>query len=246
MYWKDEERSGQYTVSGVFFPTVASPSAPLDILFSYENYLEQNKWLLNWSTYSTSTFVVLNQGTQVDQLNNDISNFIKSKDEWVHADFSLKPYSDQGYHFVSSQDYIEIVLAVVLCIIIITCINFINLSMVKSFMKEREADFKKIFESRRQLAFQHIGELVLMTVVSLSVAVLIAWAASPILNTFMTQGVHLNLDTIFMVSALSVTVFTGFSILINEQNKFGNGNSNEKRTHESKYFFPVGKISYRY
>ena len=230
--WNDEKLSGQYTVAGVFFPTATSPSAPIDLLFSYDNYREINEGILNWNNYTSSTFVLLNEGTNVAQLNNQISSFIRSKDKWAQSDFFMMPYSDNGYEFIQSQNYTKIILAIAVCIMIIVCINFIHLSMVKSFMREREADLKKIFESRRQLAFQHIGELVLMTVISLTLAVLIGWAISPILNFFMAK--EFNLDTIFMVSALSITLFIGFSILLNIKNQLENRNSSDKRTFESK------------
>ena len=74
----------------------------------------------------------------------------------------------------------------------------------------------------------------LMTVISLTLAVLIGWAISPILNFFMAKEFNLNLDTIFMVSALSITLFIGFSILLNIKNQLENRNSSDKRTFESK------------
>ncbi|WP_349527890.1 ABC transporter permease [Reichenbachiella sp. MALMAid0571] len=233
--WKDEQLSGQYTISGVFFSTPTSPSVPIDLLFSYENYLEKNQWLLNWSNYTSSTFVVLNEGANVGRLNDKISNFIRSKDKWTDADFFLKPYSDNGYQFVKQPDYIKIILAIAVCIVIIACINFINLSMVKSFMREREADLKKIFESRRQLVFQYIGELVLVTTISLPVAVLIIWGISFMMGGLTSKGMGLNLDTIFIVSAFSVALFIGFSILLNEQNQFKKGNSGDERLHKSRF-----------
>lgn len=231
--WNDEKLSEQYTVSGVFFPTASSPSAPVDLLFSYENYREQNELILNWNNYTSSTFVVLNAGTDVAQLSHQISNYIRSKNKLMDSDFFIMPYSDKGYYLTQSQDYIKDILAIALCIMIIVCINFINLSMIKSFMKEREADIKKIFESRRQLVFQHLGELVFLTFISLPVAVLIGWAISPLLKSFMRHGFNLNLDTIFMVSALSVALFMVFSMLLNEKSQYIGRNTGSERPFKS-------------
>lgn len=231
--WNDEKLSELYTVSGVFFPSASSPSAPVDLLFSYENYREQNELILNWNNYTSSTFVVLNEGTDVAQLSHQISNYIRSKNKLMESDFFIMPYSDKGYELTQSQEYIKDILAIALCIMIIVCINFINLSMIKSFMKEREADIKKIFESRRQLVFQHLGELVFVTFISLPVAVLIGWALSPVLNSFMTHGFNLNLDTIFMVSALSVALFMVFSMLLNERRQYIERNTGSERPFKS-------------
>jgi len=232
--WKNEKLSEQYTVSGVFFPTASSPSAPVDLLFSYENYREQNEMILNWNNYTSSTFVVLNEGTDVAHLSHQISNYVRSKNKLMESDFFIMPYSDMGYELTQSQDYLKDILAIAVCIMIIVCINFINLSMIKSFMKEREADFKKIFESRRQLVFQHLGELVFVTFISLPVAVLIGWALSPFLKSFMTHGFNLNLDTIFMVSALSVALFMVFSMLLNERSQYIERNTGSERSFKSK------------
>ena len=90
--WKNERYGGAYTVIGIFsIPSFNCASEfQFDILFSFESFLKDNDCYLKWNKYTASTFVHLKRGTNIDQFNTKIRDFLKSKDQNLHNTLFVK------------------------------------------------------------------------------------------------------------------------------------------------------------
>jgi putative ABC transport system permease protein len=92
-----------------------------------------------------------------------------------------------------SIQYVYIFGAVALFILIIACINFMNLSTARSAGRAREVGIRKVLGSgKKELIAQFLSESTLMAWMALVLAVLIAWAALPLFNSVSTKSMHIS------------------------------------------------------
>lgn len=109
----------------------------------------------------------------------------------------------------SSIIYIYVFIAVEVMILIIACVNFINLFTTQALKRMKEVGIRKILGAKkRQLIFQFIGEAFLLTFFAAVVAVIIYQAALPFYNSI--AGKHIELLDLFSFSNLFI--FTGIIV----------------------------------
>ena len=139
-----------------------------------------------WGSNMVSTYVVLKKGTNAEAFNSKIKDFRKAKIKSLYAgdeiykyegDLFIQKYSDRYLHnnFVNGVqsggriEYVKLFSIIAIFILIIACINFMNLSTAKASRRMKEVGIKKVVgASRSSLVFQYIGESMLMAFTSLS------------------------------------------------------------------------------
>ncbi len=109
--------------------------------------------------------------------------------------------------------YVIIFAAIALFILLIACINFMNLSTARSANRAREVGLRKVFGSfRRNLVGQFLAESTLMSLAALLLAIALAALALPLFNSF--SGKELAVDSLFRIPIIAgmllLIVFTGF------------------------------------
>jgi hypothetical protein len=108
-------------------------------------------------------------------------------------------------------EYIRLFSWVALAILLMACINFMNLSTARSLKRAREVGIRKIMGGRRsQLISQFLGESLLTAALALGLAVMLAEAVLPLFNALF--GEHLRIDYAnprFWAAAAGVTLLTG-------------------------------------
>ena len=143
-------------------------------------------------------------------------------DGYEHYDFYLQ--SLDRVHLYSMQDYgtaevnagditrCYMLLLVGLLVLLIACINYVNLITARSASRLREVGLRKVLGATRlQLMGQFLGESLLMVLLAGVLAVLFAADALPFFNEFMDVNLHLtNAGSVFVVvSSLCVLLGTG-------------------------------------
>src|SRR6185295_15938998 len=87
--------------------------------------------------------------------------------------------------------YIYIYSGVALFILLLACINFMNLSTAHSSTRAKEVGIRKVLGAgRRSLIIQFLLESILITLFAAFAAVLLAWALLPVFNQL--SGKHLS------------------------------------------------------
>jgi putative ABC transport system permease protein len=229
--WKREKFSfnfsGSYLVSGIFEKIPTNSTCHFDLIFSYGLFFE--KWgegMKKWTNQNPFTFLVLREGTNVEQFNNKIADFIKSKDSNAISTLFIRQYSakylydkyENGVQAGGRIIYVRLFSVIALFILIIACINFMNLSTAQATRKMKEVGVKKtVGASRMTLILQYLGGSVLVAFLSLFIAIVLVEFLLPqfneitgkhlSLNPFLSQG-RLNLSFIFVI--IGITLFTGF------------------------------------
>jgi putative ABC transport system permease protein len=229
--WKREifffNFSGSYLVSGIFETPPSNSTCHFDLIFSYELFFEKwGKGMKKWTNQNPLTFLVLKEGTNVESFNKKIKDFIKSKDSNAISTLFIRRYSDKylydkyenGVQAGGRIMYVRLFSVIALFILVIACINFMNLSTAQASMKLKEVGVKKtVGASRTVLILQYLGGSILMAFLSLFVAIVLVEFLLPqfneitgkhlSLNPFLSQG-RLNLN--FMFAILGITLLAGF------------------------------------
>jgi len=125
----------------------------------------------------------------------------------LHSDLDseLEPNSDIRYVYIFS--------AIAFFILVIACINFMNLSTARSASRAREVGIRKVVGSlRSQLVRQFLTESVVLGILALAVAVLLVAVVLPHFNNLAGKELRLSALTqpMFIVSLLAIIVFVGF------------------------------------
>ena len=110
-------------------------------------------------------------------------------------DFEIRPNSDEAYVYIFS--------AIALFILIIACINFMNLTTARSTQRAREVGVRKVVgASRSQLVSQFLGESVLLTGLAMLLAVALVELALPFVSAFLEKPLAFSLTSPALLGVL--------------------------------------------
>ncbi len=231
---------GDFTVTGILKdqPKTSNDKLQFDFLTTTypqpsEKYPENrwrirvwDEWPSNWFIGPLRTYVLLRQGADVAELQKKLHAFAADYqlDDPEHYDFYLQPLD--RIHLYSMQDYgtaeinagditrCYMLLFIGLLVLLIACINYINLITARSANRLREVGMRKVVGATRlQLMGQFLGESLLIVLLAGVLAVLFASDALPFFNEFMDVDLHLIDASSVFVLALSLCVLLGTGLL---------------------------------
>lgn len=212
------------TVTGIMEDQPQNTHLPAKILLSYfpqERFITQNQD--NWGmTFGASTYVLLKEGVQAESLHPSIRNLYDvhinndaEDPEIGYAELQalgqihLEPSIAGGSRWVQAINPVWLWFfgGIGLLVLILACINFINLSTAQALTRAKEVGVRKaIGADRGQLINQFLGEAFLLIGVSSIAAILIAYLSVPLVNNLLEKGIDANY--IFTpVPMLSFTLF---------------------------------------
>ena len=201
-----------YTVTGVFRDMPDHSHFHLDYVVSSTTFPD----LLNnngWSANNFITYLLLKDGTSYNELEEKFVDYVidqfGGKEEYGafiaqgnYWDFFLQPlesihlHSDINGEWETNGNikYIYIFSAIALFVLIIACINFVNLSIAKSSLRAREVGVRKVTgSSRKQLVLQFLGESTIITFVAMVFSLIIIKILLPYYNDWLERSISFNL-----------------------------------------------------
>jgi putative ABC transport system permease protein len=217
-----------YLVTGVVEDPPANSHLQFDVLLSFTTLYEMPDMFLGWDGgYNYYTYVLLNKNSSVENLKARFPEFMEEQINREYRDVGwfvtliIEPLKDVHLHSIAEYDLpnkgdlgrIYIFASIALFILLIACINFINLSTARAMKRAREVGLRKVVgASRGQLIRQFIGESVLISLVSLLFALLFIEIIQGKFNQLISadfeffgqSGIHL------VISLILVTLFVGF------------------------------------
>ncbi len=216
--WKQGEFTGDYYVSGVFEKMPANASMQFDLMFSYELYESKHPEMSNWLYNAPCTYISLKNGSDDKAFSKKIAGLTKKNDPNAEGTLFLRKYSDQ--HLYGNYEngavsggritYVILFSIIAVFIILIACINFMNLSTARASRRFKEIGIKKaVGAGRTTLAVQHLGESLMMSSLALIAALVLVAALIPQFNGITGKQLELNLDFSLVLSLLSITLVTG-------------------------------------
>lgn len=203
-----------FTVAGVF-RDIPRNSHLVDLkmiaLFDVERYKDTPSIAEEWTSVNTRTYVLLRdagarariEAGMPDFLDRNVTLDIPGFTEKPHTlmRFNLKPIRDihlhadkQGYTKTGSYNAVLAFSGIALLILIIACINFVNLATARAMTRAREVAMRKVVGATRgQLVRQHLGEAVLTALIALVVAIALVELTLAPFNSFLHKDLRLDL-----------------------------------------------------
>ena len=189
----------------------------------------ENRRMDQWSSNSFYTYFLLRGDADPDALEAKFPAFIDKyagDDIWSHGDekttFSLQPltkihlHSQINFEISPNSDirYIYLFSSIAFLILVIACINYMNLATARSAKRTREVGMRKVVGAqRKQLVGQFLGESMLLTSLALILAVILAIVLLPAFNRFIEREIPFNpLQNLGLcLGILAAVVFVGLA-----------------------------------
>jgi hypothetical protein len=209
-------------VTAVFENVSANSSQQFDFVRSWVAYVKENDWVHNWGNASPDTYVQLRKDADPLKVESKIKNFIylyQQKDPSFVMELALQSYSDRYLHNVFKDgkiaggriEYVQLFTIVAIFVLLIACINFMNLATARSVQRAKEVGVRKVIGAMRSVLIrQFIGEAILLTLLSAILALCIVICLFPAFNSLTGKQLHLPLASLnFWLGLLGLVTVTG-------------------------------------
>lgn len=191
----------------------------------------------NWYNFFLNTFVVLNPNTSVQSVEKQMQNFYlrdaaKTFKEMIAkygggpdvsmGSYHLQPFTDMhmntelpaqnGLVNASNPTYSYILSGIALFILLIACINFVNLTVARSLKRAKEIGIRKVIGGdRKQLIIQFLGESFLLSFIAFVMALIIVQLILPLFNGLANKALALSylFDAKLIAAYLLLLLTTG-------------------------------------
>lgn len=211
-------------VDGVIADIPFNSSIRFDYLLSWDMYLKQNPWAKNnnWGSNHCLTLVQLQDNASFEKANAQIKGIYAR-----HIDANSGTVSTALMHPLTKWhlydkfeggkpvggriDQIKLFFILAFCILLIACVNFMNLSTARSEKRSKEVGVRKaIGSSRKSLINQFMLESVLLAVMGMVVAFVLIEVSLPYFNGLLNIRLAIDYsDWRFWTALLGLTVVTG-------------------------------------
>ncbi|MFT5641776.1 MAG: putative ABC transport system permease protein [Cyclobacteriaceae bacterium] len=208
----------EFLVTGVFEDITAKSTYQFDFVLPFEDFKDSNGWVTFWGNNGPSTFVLLRENVDANIVSSKISDYVKTKYEESNVDLFLKRYSEQYLYgkFTNGKpdggriDYVRLFTIIAIFILIIACINFMNLSTARASKRAHEIGVKKALGAdRRQLIKQFIGEALFISFLSMLLAFTIVGLLLPQFNIITDKSIEFLLTADLLLMSIGTVLFTG-------------------------------------
>ena len=206
-------------VTGVLDKIPEESALKFDFLMNYHLWWKTNTWAHEWGNNGPRCYVLLKENADPAKVNAKIKNYIKTKNKTSNVELFIQNY---GESYLYSQwehgkqtggriEYVRIFFFVAIVILLIACINFMNLATAKSLKRAREIGVRKVVGAgKRQLIGQFIGESLLVSFVALLISILLVALLLPTFNSLTEKELSLEFGKPgFWGLLLGLTIFTG-------------------------------------
>jgi len=216
-----------YRITGLVKDPPPNSHFNFTVLASFSTLIKYDARLGTWRGVNAQTYIRLRENTDLKDFESKIAAFNEKyltpiyKDAGTEIKTSLQPL--KSIHLHSNLEYelgvnsdtkvITVFSAIALVILLIACINFMNLATARSSGRAREVGLRKVLGAeRRKLIFQFLGESFVYTFVSMLLAVVLAQVFLPYFRILTGREIELNfLQTPFLYLGLAgIVLFVGF------------------------------------
>ena len=214
------DNAEEYMVSGVFRNIPRNTHFGfVEWLVPFEVFFKQNSWLEGWGNNGIQTYAQLDENASLDTVNNKLNGFIQSKSEGALAkpfllaanDWRLRSNFVDGKQSGGRIKLVKLFSVIAWIILLIACINFMNLATARSEKRAKEVGVRKVMGSeKRMLVFQFLLEALVMTFFSVLVSVIITATVLPAYNNLIGKEMLLDIfKPIHFVSLVAIGLICG-------------------------------------
>jgi len=207
------------TVTGIIKDIPVNSHLQFDVILPLSHLRNTDRafFLNKWDMYAFATYVQLQEGVEKSEIDTKINDLIIKNDteEESAAHIFLQPLSKIHLYNVDgspgSIQYVFIFSTIAVIILLIACINYMNLSTARAAKRAKEIGLRKVVGSNRaQLIRQFFSESLFYSLLSLVISVLIIMFLLRQFNELTGKRIDLNYLNLWWLSGLILIVlFTG-------------------------------------
>jgi putative ABC transport system permease protein len=223
-----------FKVTGIYKPFPANSQLHPEMLLSFitlkDSTLYGDKQLhTNWGNNDFYTYLLLPPNYNTDRLESlfpafldkyvhfpgQPGNFRESKNSKLHIqkllEIHLHSHLDAEIETNGDIKRVYIFSAIALFILLIACINYMNLSTARSTLRAKEIGIRKVIGAQqKEIIVQFLSESVLITCFSLLLALVFTWLLVPLVNKF--SDLDLSFSSLYQPQVLVSIVLLPFVI----------------------------------
>ncbi len=217
------ENSDKFQVSAVFEEAGPSTMKTNDFFLHWDVYCKENSWTEDWTNNGPNTFIQLAENTDATKVEAKIKNFLKGYNRNIGETFNielyLQPYGERYLHSNFENGHISggkienirIFGFIAFFILLIACVNFMNLASAGSLKRAKEIGIRKVLGAKKGgIVYQFLGEAVLLAFISTVMAIILLTLVLPVFNQLAEKDLSLmNLSGYAWASILGIALFTG-------------------------------------
>ncbi len=203
------DKQRKLKVTGIARDVPPNSHLDFDLVIPVTSYLKE-QWTTEWMNNSFFTYVLLNKPGDRAQMERTFPQFM---DKYVGKDMarfgawmnlSLRPLPDIYFETYSAFDNVRhgdkkvvyIFISIAALILLIACINFMNLSTIRAVERSKEVGLRKVMGAlRNHLVWQFIGESVLLTLISCVLSLCLLQLLMPLYNQLLGYNLTVSWNT---------------------------------------------------
>ncbi len=210
-------------VSAIIKDVPSNSTLQFDLLLPFDSYISSQNWvkrsLTNWENNSFQQYVQLKEGAEKETIETRVKDIVKKNSKqsqgelMFHSLLQWRLYSklENGKSVGGAIEQVRMFGIIAVFILVIACINFMNLATARSEKRAREVGIRKTVGSRRkELILQFLGESVLVAFIAFIVSVCIAELVLPLYNDLVGKKLFIDYASPnFWMAAAAIVLITG-------------------------------------
>lgn len=216
--------SSTLQVTGIFKDVPDNSTFQFDYLIPWKHREATQQWVRdntnNWGNYSFQVYLELNGDADELEVEESVKGMLMEKGEDdIERAFFLHPMKrwrlhsnfENGVEAGGQHEYVTLFTAIAMFILIIACINFMNLATARSEKRAREVGIRKSLGSKRsQLILQFYGESIVISIISYLIALLLVLVLLPAYNNLVDKSLIIDFQSSqFWMFSLAIILVTG-------------------------------------
>jgi ABC-type antimicrobial peptide transport system permease subunit len=181
-----------FKLAGIVENVPENSSIEFDVLLPLSQLVATDPWSNKWNSNNFHTYILLKNAASAASIERKISGILKKFNKGTKDVLELQPFSEQFLYSKfdfntdwgkrSDVKYIRIFLAIGFLLLLIACINFVNLSTARSIKRAMEVGVRKLNgASRNQLIRQFLLESIIITGISGVLALVAVELSQPVI-----------------------------------------------------------------
>jgi len=171
-------------------------------------------YMKKWDNKAPLVYVLLNEKSNWQEVSKKIVNVYNDHNPGSYPNYLyLQPFTQIHLHSLGGGGritYIYIFSALAFAILLIACINFMNLTTACSSVRLKEIGIKKVVGStRKQLIKQFLSESIIISFFALLIAIVLASIILPTISAILGEQLHLKFSGNLILGFIGIILFTG-------------------------------------
>ncbi|KAA2219608.1 ABC transporter permease [Maribacter flavus] len=190
-----------YTIAGIYKDLPKNVTYTYDWVAPFEIFAQGKAWIKEYGSNFADTFVELSPQANFDEVNRKVKELLpaKTEDDEIYAflhplkDWHLRSTFEGGINVGGQIVYVKLFSLIALVILLVACINFMNLATARSEKRAGEVGVRKVLGSSRQgLLSQFMTEALLASFFASFLGILLIKLVLPYFNTIIGKSLTIS------------------------------------------------------